>query len=63
MAHNDEMVKVIKQSLGECRSTLRGRFFDVSKDKGKQEYAEWLADEIERVNDYASRRNRGEVKA
>jgi hypothetical protein len=34
-------------------STLMGRPFDVSKDKGKREFAEWFTDLLIEMADYA----------
>lgn len=45
----DLVVRWLKES---SNTTLMGRFFDVSKDTGKREFAEWLVGVIEEIEDF-----------
>jgi len=40
----------------QVNTTLRGRFFDIGKDKGKREYAQWLANEMIELDRYIEKR-------
>lgn len=45
----DAIVAYVKERGG---STLRAKFFDVSDEEGRREYAGWLAQEIEDLNSF-----------
>lgn len=45
----DVIVAYVKKHGG---AKLRGKYFDITKDEGRREYAEWLANEIMALNEY-----------
>lgn len=46
------IIEFLKENGG---ATLRGRFFDVSRDEGKREFAEWFADNLFEMKAWSDR--------